>query len=176
MDKFLCAQRSAGTYVQDDKVRVTSDVLLAGSTSWIKSLNQISEEPKRNIEELDKGVVTEVQGGPAETSGSELSTSKWIERSNLEGNLEFEGTRALNDLKPTVGTLISIPRDGYVTVGMVIPESVSVLELLGFKCGGLVSTGVSTVRYRLTMADNAKGIILTPRMANGTEGFTLYPI
>ena len=63
-----------------------------------------------------------------------------------------------------------------MTVGMVIPESVSVLELLGFKCGGLVSTGVSTIRYRLTMADNAKGIILSPKMANGTEGFTLYSI
>jgi len=159
VDTFLCAQRSAETYVQDDKVTVFSDVLLAGSTSWIKSLNQISEEPKRNIEELDERVVTEVQGGPAETSGSELSTSKWIERSNLEGNLEFEGTRALNDLKLTVGTLISIPRDGYVTVGMVISESVSVLELLGSKCGGLVSTGVSTDRYRLTMADNAKDIL-----------------
>ena len=59
-----------------------------------------------------------------------------------------------------VGAPTSIPRDGYVIAGMVIPESVSVLELLGFKCGGLVSTGVSTVRYRLTMADNAKGISL----------------
>ena len=28
-----------------------------------------------------------------------------------------------------VGALISIPRDGYVIVGMVVPESVPVLEL-----------------------------------------------
>ena len=45
VNTFLYAQKSARTYVQDDKVRLTSDVLLEGSTSWIKSLNQISEEP-----------------------------------------------------------------------------------------------------------------------------------
>ena len=65
----------------------------------------------------------------AETSEPGTSTSLWADRDGLAGKVDIEGSRTLADLKNMVGALISIPRDGYVIVGMVVPESAPVLEL-----------------------------------------------
>ena len=111
------------------------------------------------------------------------ATNTQLEKDLPEVNPENGGSRTFSELTHVVGALITTARDGCVIVGMVVPESVPVLELHGFQVestkatnkirsltprstaraitnGELDSMGVTRWSYRTVTARDAKGIIL----------------
>ena len=130
----MCA-KSAGTYVQSNLTKVTSNTLSERPIKLTKPLLQISEETEGRTNGLVGDVIDAskgVQGGPTMTSRDVPTTSVLPNANNLVSNSEFEVSGTSDGLRLTVGAKISVPSSGYDPVGGVIPESVPVLKLQGF--------------------------------------------
>ena len=88
----------------------------------------MTEEPENEEKKTVKGEVTEDQGGPTETSGNGASTSQPTSERTFNGDSNSKGSRAFADLRQMTGAMMSTPSDGYVVIGMLVPETIVVLE------------------------------------------------
>ena len=154
-------------------------------------------KPKRTFFP-SKQATKESQGGPAKTYEVATLTSLMPNEILLADNTMLEDSRTVDGLRSMIGALVSVPSNGYIVVGMVVPQHTPILELHGYHVkdgaardkvlsmspyelarvisnGELWETGITSIRYRIKPAEEVKGLALFPRVKDHRSMLTAYP-